>query len=96
MLRRKGLRLPRHAVEMVRHLALGPRRLARGDGLIDRFVLAERSFGASRLREQRAADALEMGSDRIEHFAEARQVLALGQCSRNPEERASLICDAAT
>src|SRR5258708_32077457 len=56
----------------------------RGDRAKDRFVLAEGSLGSSRLRQQRSADSLKMGSDRIEDLANACETQALGHLAMKP------------
>src|SRR5262245_11322528 len=74
----EGMQLARYAIEMVRHFAFRLIWLTSGNRAKDRFVLAEGSLGPSRLRQQRSADSLKMGSDRIEDLANSCETPAFG------------------
>jgi hypothetical protein len=71
------LQLARDALEMVRHLASGAMRVFRGNGPIDGLVLGESFPHPAGFGKQRATHPLEMGADRIQHFADSRQLKCL-------------------
>nr|WP_298886526.1 hypothetical protein [uncultured Bradyrhizobium sp.] len=47
-------------------------------------MLHVRALGPARLGQQRAAHAFKIGSDRIEHFADAREAHVLGHLAMKP------------
>nr|WP_246775177.1 hypothetical protein [Bradyrhizobium diazoefficiens] len=80
----KGMQLARYAIEVARHFAFRLIRRTRGNRAVDRFVLAERSFGPSWLRQQRSTDSLKVGPDRIENLANTRETQAFGHLAVKP------------